>query len=68
MRGLTENVTILEEIWNKINIKEFNLRYCRETCSYHDKYHYYTLRQEMLNTLDIIVYKQDLLVVSMRKS
>ena len=61
------NVSIPEEIWNKINVKEFNLRYCRETCSYHDKCHYYTLRQEMLDTLGIIVCNQDLLAVSMRK-
>ena len=61
------NVSIPEEIWNKINVKEFNLRYCRETCSYHDKCHYYTLRQEMLDTLGIIVCNQDLLAVRMRK-
>ncbi len=61
------NVTIPEEIWNKINVKEFNLRYCKETCSYHDKCHYYTLRQEMLDTFGIIVCNQDLLAVNMRK-
>ena len=61
------NVTIPEEIWNKINVKEFNLRYCKETCSYHDKCHYYTLRQDMLDTFGIIVCNQDLLAVNMRK-
>lgn len=61
------DVTIPEKIWNRINVQEFNPRYCREKCSYRNNCHYYQLRQRMLETFGIIVCNQDLLAVNMTK-
>lgn len=61
------NIQIPDYIWNKINVKEFNQRFCREKCNYKTSCYYYNLRQKMLSTNGIIVCNQDLLASNMHK-
>lgn len=61
------NVAIPDEIWNRINVKEYKSQFCKDKCSYCGSCHYYNLRQKMMSTHGIIVCNQDLLAVNMHK-
>jgi ATP-dependent DNA helicase DinG len=61
------DITVPDKIWNQINVQEYNPRFCRDKCSYHNICHYYSLRQRMLDTRGIIICNQDLLAVNMKK-
>ena len=61
------NVAIPDEIWNRINVKEYKSQFCKDKCSYCGSCHYHNLRQKMMSTHGIIVCNQDLLAVNMHK-
>lgn len=58
---------IPDNIWNQINVKDFNPIFCRQNCVHKDYCFYYDLRQELLSTKGIILCNQDLLTVNLRK-
>jgi len=60
-------VPIPDEIWNRINVKEYNPHLCKDKCSYKGYCHYHNLRQKMIYTHGIIVCNQDLLTANMNK-
>lgn len=61
------NVCIPDELWGKINVREYNSQTCRDKCSYCSYCHYHNLRQQMLRTRGVIVCNQDLLAVNMSR-
>lgn len=61
------DVEIPDEIWNRINVKEYKPQFCRDKCAYCVSCHYYDLRKRMMSTSGIIVCNQDLLAVNMNK-
>ena len=61
------NVCIPDELWGKINVREYNPQTCRDKCSYCSYCHYQNLRQQMLRTRGVIVCNQDLLAVNMSR-
>ena len=58
---------IPDNIWNQINVKEFNPVFCRQNCAHKDYCFYYGLRQELLSTNGIILCNQDLLTINLKK-
>ncbi len=58
---------IPDNIWNKINVKEFNPVFCRQNCVHKEYCFYYELRQELLDTNGIILCNQDLLTINLKK-
>lgn len=58
---------IPDNIWNQINVKEFNPVFCRQNCVHKDYCFYYGLRQELLDTNGIILCNQDLLTINLKK-
>ncbi len=58
---------IPDNIWNQINVKEFNPVFCRQNCVHKDYCFYYGLRQELLDTDGIILCNQDLLTINLKK-
>lgn len=61
------DINIPDEIWNQINVNQYNPRKCKDKCSYSSSCHYYDLRQRMLKTRGVIVCNQDLLAINMQK-
>lgn len=61
------NIFIPDELWSKINVREYNPQTCKDKCSYCSYCHYYNLRQQMLHTRGVIVCNQDLLAVHMSR-
>ena len=61
------SMSISDKIWNNINVKEFNQKYCKEQCSNRVRCHYYQLRQQMQITRGIVICNQDLLAANMHK-
>jgi len=61
------NMEISDDIWKKINVREYNPVFCRQKCPYKNYCFYYKLRMEMLNTQGFILCNQDLLAMNMRK-
>jgi ATP-dependent DNA helicase DinG len=59
--------SIPDNIWNAINVKEYNQKYCKEKCAHTYDCYYYQLRFKMLSTEGVIVCNQDLLAVNMHK-
>lgn len=58
---------IPDNIWNQINVKEFNPVFCRQNCVHKEYCFYYELRQELLDTNGIILCNQDLLTINLKK-
>lgn len=58
---------IPDNIWNQINVKEFNPVFCRQNCVHKEYCYYYELRQELLDTNGIILCNQDLLTINLKK-
>lgn len=61
------NFYIPDNIWNQINVKEFNPVFCRQNCVHKEYCFYYELRQELLDTNGIILCNQDLLTINLKK-
>lgn len=61
------DIYIPDNIWNQINVKEFNPIFCRQNCVHKDYCFYYGLRHELLTTSGIILCNQDLLTINLRK-
>lgn len=61
------DVYIPDQIWNQINVKEFNPIFCRQKCIHKEYCFYYKLRQELQTTKGIIICNQDLLTVNLMK-
>lgn len=61
------SIPISDEIWNRINVKEYSPQFCKDRCSYCSSCHYHNLRRKMIYTNGIIVCNQDLLTVNMNK-
>lgn len=61
------DIYIPDNIWNQINVKEFNPVFCRQNCVHKDYCFYYSLRHELLTTNGIILCNQDLLTINLRK-
>lgn len=61
------DIYIPDQIWNQINVKEFNPIFCRQNCVHKDYCFYYKLRQELQTTRGIIICNQDLLTVNLMK-
>ena len=58
---------ISDNLWNKINVKDYNPKFCRNYCVHKDYCFYNNLRQELLCTNGIILCNQDLLTVNLKK-
>lgn len=61
------DIDIPDNIWNQINVKEFNPVFCRQNCIHKDYCFYHSLRYELLNTNGIVLCNQDLLTINLRK-
>lgn len=61
------DIEIPDEIWNRINVKDYKPQFCKDKCAYWISCHYHTLRHRMMSTRGIIVCNQDLLAVDMDK-
>lgn len=59
------NFDIPEDIWDKINVQNYNPRQCREGCQYRNECYYNGLRSVIRDTEGIIVCNQDLLTADL---
>ncbi len=58
---------ISDNLWSKINVKDYNPKFCRTYCAHKDYCFYYNLRQDLLYTDGIILCNQDLLTINLKK-
>lgn len=61
------DMSIPDNLWNEINVRDYNPVFCRQNCVHKDYCFYRKLRQDMLETNGIILCNQDLLTANLRK-
>lgn len=60
-------IGIPDNIWNRINVRCYNQRACKDSCPYYQACYYYKLRKEMLHSTGIIICNQDLLTADLTR-
>ena len=61
------NIYIPDNIWNQINVKEYNPIFCRQNCVHKKKCYYRSIRETLRITDGIIICNQDLLTINLIK-
>jgi len=59
---------VADGVWNKINVREYSYKTCRQECPFSGGCHYLKLRDRMKNTSGIVICNHDLLTAHMQKT
>lgn len=59
---------VADTIWNKINIREYSYKTCRQECPFSGDCHYLKLRDRMKNTGGVVICNHDLLTAHLQKA